>query len=290
VREPAVPPRTIAAITICVLAGLGPGLASGEEAKPGESGTQTAITEAAAQARGRELLERKLATLPGAERGRVVSIREGSLGRVFPGYLFYVLRFRQYPVALNPPAPLRSNSLLIVRPDDAVALLADPEALEGFFRSTLPAATTAAMATEAAKAWLRLVEELNQDGFLQFAVADESITVAPVASGGQRVTGEAVVVPKGGNQGGIRAVLVFDSSGTLVSASETAQIKHGIRPICQATKLLDPDLIVRAMAEQAILVMGRAAKEYLAEQRESASPELRDAIDRIWHKIVSEDR
>jgi hypothetical protein len=131
---------------------------------------------------------------------------------------------------------------------------------------------------------------LNQDGFLQFAVPDETITVAPVASGGQRVTGEAVVVPKGGNQGGIRAVLVFDSSGTLVSASETAQIKHGIRPICQATKLLDPDLIVRAMAEQAILVMGRAAKEYLAEQRESASPELRDAIDRIWHKIMSEDR
>jgi hypothetical protein len=36
--------------------------------------------------------------------------------------------------------------------------------------------------------------------------------------------------------------------------------------------------------------MGRAAEEYLAEQRESASPELRDAIDRIWHKIVSEDR
>jgi hypothetical protein len=104
-------------------------------------------------------------------------------------------------VALNPPAPLRSNSLLIVRPDDPVALLADAEALERFFRSTLPAATTAAMATEAAKAWLRLVEELNQDGFLQFAVADESITVAPVASGGQRVTGEAVVVPKGGSSG-----------------------------------------------------------------------------------------
>jgi hypothetical protein len=44
------------------------------------------------------------------------------------------------------------------------------------------------------------------------------------------------------------------------------------------------------MAEQDILVMGRAAKEYLAEQRQSASPGLRHAIDRIWHKIVSEDR
>ena len=289
-KEPAVPPRLVAVITICILAGLGPGLALGEEAKPSESRTQTATAEAAAQARGRELLDRKLATLPGAERGRVVSIREGSLGRVFPEYLFYALRFRQYPVALNPPAPLRGNNLLIVQPDDSVALLADPEALESFFRSTLPAATTAAKATEGAKAWLRLVEELNQDGFLQFAVPEESITVARVASGGQRVTGEAVVIPKGGNQGRIRAVLVFDSSGTLVSASETVQIKRGIRPICQATKLLDPDLTVRGMAEQAILVMGRTAKEYLAEQRESASPELRDAIDRIWRQIVNEDR
>jgi hypothetical protein len=290
VREPAVSPRTIAVITICVLAGLSPGLALGEEAKPTESEAQTATAEAAAQARGREFLERKLATLPGAERGRVVSIREGSLGRVFPGYLFYVLRFRQYPVALNPPAPLRGNNLLIVRPDDSVALMSDPEALEGFFRSTLPAATTAAMATEGTKAWLRLVEELNQDGFLQFEVPDASITVARVAGGGRRVAGEALVVPKGGNQGGIRAVLVFDSSGTLVSASGVAQIRRGIRPICQATKLLDQDLIVRGMAEQDILVMGRAAKEYLAEQRQNASPGLRDAIDRIWHKIVSEDR
>ena len=289
-KEPALPARTVAVIAICVLAGRGPVLASGEEAKPSESRTPSATAAAAAETRGRGLLERKLATLPGAERGRVVPIREGSLGRVFPGYLFYVLRFRQYPVALNPPASLRGNNLLIVRPDDSVALLADPEALEGFFRSTLSAVTTAARATEGAKAWLRLVEELNQDGFLQFAVPEESITVARVASGGQRVTGEAVVIPKGGNQGRIRAVLVFDSSGRLVSASEAAQIKRGIRPICQATKLLDPDRIVRGMAEQAILVMGRAAKEYLADQRERASPELRDAIDRIWHKIVSEDR
>jgi len=106
---------------------------------------------------------------------------------------------------------------------------------------------------------------------------------------------ERIVITRRGRPA---AVLVshddFDSwQETLEITSNRAlmtEIKRGIRPICQATKLLDPDLIVRGMAEQAILVMGRAAKEYLAEQRESASPELRDAIDRIWHKIVSEDR
>jgi len=114
--------------------------------------------------------------------------------------------------------------------------------------------------------------------------------VTPAAGGGLRVTGKAVVNPQGGNMGEIAASLTFDPAGKLSKGSETANIKRGIRPICQATKLLDPDPIVRGMAEQAILVMGKAAKEYLDEQRAKASPELRSAIDRIWHRILIEDR
>ncbi len=44
------------------------------------------------------------------------------------------------------------------------------------------------------------------------------------------------------------------------------------------------------MAEDAILVMGRAAGEYLDEQRARASPAVREAIDRIWLQILIEDR
>jgi hypothetical protein len=44
------------------------------------------------------------------------------------------------------------------------------------------------------------------------------------------------------------------------------------------------------MAEQAILVMGRAAGEYVDEQRARATPELRQAIDRLWRRILAEDR
>jgi len=104
------------------------------------------------------------------------------------------------------------------------------------------------------------------------------------------VTAKAVVIPRGGNQGEIVASLTFDGRGKVVTVSESANIKRGIWPICQATKLLDPDPIVRAMAEQAILVMGRDAGEYLDEQRARAIPELREAIDRLWRRVLAEDR
>jgi hypothetical protein len=44
------------------------------------------------------------------------------------------------------------------------------------------------------------------------------------------------------------------------------------------------------MAEQDLLVMGKAAEAYLAEQRTEADPELQRAIDRIWERILAEDR
>jgi hypothetical protein len=49
--------------------------------------------------------------------------------------------------------------------------------------------------------------------------------------------------------------------------------------------LLDPDPIVREMAEQALLYMGLSARDYIMEQRAKASPRLREAIDRLWRRI-----
>ena len=109
-------------------------------------------------------------------------------------------------------------------------------------------------------------------------------------SGGVEVFGKAAVNQQGGNAGEITASLTFDPAGVLTNVSESAQIHRGIRPICQATKLLDPDPIVRGMAEQDILVMGKAAKGYLDEQRAKASPELQQAIDEIWERIIAEGR
>jgi hypothetical protein len=189
-----------------------------------------------------------------------------------------------------PPDPLTSNNLFIVRRDGTVQHLPDAGALEVFFRAALRPITTDAQAQDAARAWLRLAQEFRQDGFLQFAIPDDSLKVAALANGGREVTGKAVVTPQGGNQGEIGATLTFDGRGSLLTVSESANIKRGIRPICQATKLLDPDPVVRRMAEEAILVMGKSAKEYLDEQRARARPELREAIDQIWRRILSEDR
>ncbi len=237
-----------------------------------------------------DALVKKLAEFQGAERGQILTVTGDALTRAFPGHRFYVVRFRQYPVAVAPPQPLRANNLFVLAPDGSVEHLQDAKALEGFFRAALAPVRTATEAKEAAKAWLRMAEEFHQDGFLQFSVPGDSLRVARTARGGRRVTGKAVVSQQGGNLGEIAAALTFDRAGKLAQASETATIKRGIRPICQATKLLDPDPIVRGMAEQAILVMGRDAKAYLDAQRAKVGPELRDAIDRIWQRILAEGR
>jgi hypothetical protein len=75
-----------------------------------------------------------------------------------------------------------------------------------------------------------------------------------------------------------------------VHISEKGALRAGVRPICQATKLLDSDAIVRRMAEQDLLVMGRAAKTYLDQVRATAGPKLQRAIDHIWQRILEEGR
>ena len=262
--------RTIIAFTLCSLGVLALGVALAEEVP--------------------DALARKLAEFKGAKRGQVIAVEGEALAHAFPKYRFYLLRFRQYPVAVRPPERLQSNNLFVVTPKGSVDYIGDAKALERFFRATLAPVKADTEARDALKAWLRLAEEFHQDGFLQFSVPDDALRVTPAAGGGLRVTGKAVVNPQGGNMGEIAASLTFDPAGKLVKGSETANIKRGVRPICQATKLLDPDPIVRGMAEQALLVMGKAAKEYLDEQRAKAGPELRRAIDRVWQRILTEDR
>ena len=47
---------------------------------------------------------------------------------------------------------------------------------------------------------------------------------------------------------------------------------------------------IGAIVEDDLLIMGRAARPYLDEQRAKAPPALRRAIDRIWQRIVDEGR
>jgi hypothetical protein len=245
---------------------------------------------AATVQRGAELLANKLAELKGAERGRIVPVSDAASARAFPAQAFYVVRFRQYPTAEVPPAPLTANNLFVVKPDGSVEHLRDARALERFFRDTLAPAVAEREAEDAVAAWLRLTQEFHQDGFFEFAVPRHAIRVTSTVATGLQVTGRTDVTPRGGNTGAIVATLIFDRAGKLVSVSETTTVHKGVRPICQATKLLDPDPVVRQMAEQSIVVMGSAARDYLTEQRATASPALQHAIDRVWQRILDEHR
>jgi hypothetical protein len=213
------------------------------------------------------------------------AITDEAVTRAFPDHSFFAVVFRQYPVAIAPPEPFKSRNVFVVLPDGKLLHMTDTKELEKFFKNNLKAVKDDDSAKQAAQAWLVVSETFQQDGFFKFSVPKDDLK-ATEEKGERKATGKFVVTQ--GGKGELTAKLVFDDKGKLTNVSEDNAIKPGVRPICQATKLLDPDPLVRRMAEQDILVMGRACKGYLDEQRAKASPELRIAIDRIWQKIVEE--
>lgn len=220
--------------------------------------------------------------IKGAEVARVTALTGDGIAATFPDHVLFAVLFPQYPVARVAPEPLKSSNVVAVprKKDGKPVPVTDVKDLEKFFKDGARAVKTDAEIEEATKAWLRAAAELNQDGFYKFTVKTD-----PNAKG----SGSAAVDPQGGNKGEVKAALTF-KDGKLASAETKANLTPGVRPICQATKLLDPDPIVRGMAEQSIRVMGSAAKPYLDEQRAKASAEVRAAIDRVWAKIVAEGR
>jgi len=216
----------------------------------------------------------------------LIAVSTENLTRTFPKTHIFVLGFRQFPVVLAAPEPLKVRNLFVVISDDKVKHITATKGLEEFFRAALGPVMDAASAKGCTDAWLHLSQEFKQDGFFTFSIPQDSL-IAKKSRSGLRASGKAVVT-KGGT-GEIRASLSFTADGKLNKVEEVNTVKAGVRPICQATKLLDPDPIVRQMAEKDILVMGKAAKYYLDEQREKAPPELRQAIDQVWRRILDEE-
>jgi hypothetical protein len=218
---------------------------------------------------------------------RMGQLKDDAVDRVFPKYTFFTVLFPQFPVGRVPPAGMKASNVYAIGPDGKPQLLLDVKGLEDFFKANAPAAKEDDPAKDAARAWVRLSQEFQQDGLFTFTLQDDSTKVSKEKEG--RTATARTMVTKGGN-GELKVVLTFDGDGKVAKADETANIKPGPRPICQATKLLDADPIVRRMAEQDLLIMGRAAKFYLDEQRAKASPELQKAIDKIWERICADDR
>jgi hypothetical protein len=213
----------------------------------------------------------------------VAYLKAKSVESALPNYYLFAVRFPQFPVGRVPPKGLKPSNLFAVGGDGKVTVLTDAKELERFYRDHLTAAKEEAAKKTALRGWLSLTQHFHQDGFFTFAIMDDTIKVDGKTAGG------SIVVMKGGS-GTLRAQLTFDDAGKLDAVKEESKIRRGPRPICQATKLLDADPLVRRMAEEDLLIMGTAAKEYLDEQRAKAHPDLRRAIDRLWQRILESER
>jgi hypothetical protein len=260
-------------VALALSAGTAP---AGEKGRPGGASKE------AVEAAKKPLLEHLGDKAKNAQ--VVAHIDAPALHKSFPGYEFFAVRFRLYPVARMIPKGMKASNVFAVAKDGKVEHLQDAKALESFFRKHGPAAKSTDVAAELVHGWLWLSQEFVQDGFYKFKIGKPEVhsTDGEVAS-----ASDTAVVMAGGN-GELRATLTFDSAGKVEKVAQTQKIRPGPRPICQATKLLDPDPIVRRMAEQDLLYLGLAARDYLREQRAAASPELRRAIDRLWERIQKE--
>jgi hypothetical protein len=222
-----------------------------------------------------------------ADRGKVERITDEPVECAFPGHVFFSVLFVQFPIGRPIPEPLKASNIFAVSPEGKLKLLTDAKELETYFKDALEPVKTDKAAQEAALAWLRFSEQFAQDGFYTFKTVEEASKVEAVKE--IRTASAKGTLTKGGN-GDISVALTFDEKGKLSKVVEKIELKPGPRPICHATKLLDPDPLVRRIVEQDLLIMGRSAKDYLDEQRAKANPELQKAIDRIWQRILDSDR
>lgn len=210
---------------------------------------------------------------------------------LFPDTPIFAHSFRQYPVGVMPPAPFKSHNIFVVTQAGEVTHITDPAELQAFFKKQVKAADEHAI-RQVLAAWLALTCEFSQDGFYKFEVQPEMSFGKPPSGGGFTLTGKAIAGGNNapaGNTGSITVTMTFTEAGALTDVQEQRNLKPGMRPICQATKLLDPDPIVRKMAEQDLLLMGRLARPYLDEQRAKASPQLQRAIDQMWKRILERE-
>jgi len=222
----------------------------------------------------------------GANGAAVRPIVDGYVSRTFPNLSFFGVIFRQYPVAMLCPQTLdlKCSNVFFVK-NGKIDFVSTIEDLKFFFATELQPAPSKEAATDAASTWLRFSEELKQDLFYTFSAPEISYLPREDTTS---VRGYAAVTA--GGQGHIEMLMTLGTAGGLINIYEKFALQPGVRPICQATKLLDRDPIVRRMAEQDLLVMGRAAKPYLDQVRGTARPELQEIIDRIWKRILREGR
>jgi hypothetical protein len=238
-------------------------------------------------AQGQEKVKKHLDGLKGGSPAVVAPISDAAVVRALPDHLIYSVLYRRFPLAQAPAEGLSASNVFAVGSDGTVEPLKDTAALGAFLVKNLKAGTDD-QAKDAARAAVRLIAELYQDGFYTFALQDDSTKVT-TADGVRTATARSVVM-KGGN-GEFTVTVKARADGSIAEVSQSiSDLKPGPRPKCQATLLLHPDPLVRRICEDDLLIMGRAARAYLMEQRAKAAPDLQAEIDRVWRRIEAGER
>jgi len=219
--------------------------------------------------------------------GRMETLTAAELKVLFPDYSFMFLTIPRWPIARAAPAPLAMNNIFAVDSKGVVTQLTTADELQKFFVEKLPALKGDDQ-LKAATAWATLTVEFPQDGMFKFTLGKPE--VLPTGGLNTSVRIVTTVGPTNGDSGDVTSTISIDPQGKFLAANDKSTLKAGIRPICQSTKLLDPDPLVRRMAEQDLLVMGRTCFWYLDMMREQASPELQHAIDDIKERILRDER
>jgi hypothetical protein len=213
-------------------------------------------------------------------------MKDDNLTRLFPDFVFHWLNFPSFPMGMTAPAPYKQNNLFAIDRKGAPEDLTAKDELEGWFRKHLAAVKDEAAAKTVMRAWMACTQLLVTDGGFHFILPEDAL-VAEKTDKGLKVSGRLDVAPNNGDRGSVSVALTFDADGKLGPVSQESTLKAGMRPICQSTKLLDPDPLVRRMAEDCLTIMGTDAFEYMMNQRARSSPELQQAIDRIMQKIIN---
>ncbi len=214
-------------------------------------------------------------------------LKNDSLTKLFPDYAFQSRAVVPMPVARSS-GPENSGHVYAIDRKDAVEDLTNTEALKGWFGKHLGAVKDEATAKTVMRAWMACLPSLVADSMYQFVLAEDTLVVEKTEKG-LKVSGRLDVTPGAGNRGTVSATLTFDAEGKLGPVSQEVNLKPGIRPVCQSTKLLDPDPIVRRMAEDSLMIMGTEAFPYMIDQRSRSGPELQAAIDRMMERIINGD-
>jgi hypothetical protein len=169
-------------------------------------------------ARAEKLAKARLEKSLGLASYTIGHVKDKSTANAFPAHAFFAV--------LGPPDRVKVVNLYAVGRNGTVATISSTADLKKWFGANLPRRPSAAALETAARAWVRLGQELHQDGYYHFEIECR----ARVGKGkGWAVVARGKVTS--GGDGAYEATLTFDREGKLLEVVERAKLRPGPRPL-----------------------------------------------------------